>query len=75
MSGFGYHTLRAGLTRRVSTALARAIDSYSRKDTDDLREQHDIIEDIASTHGTVLAEVLEALEVDRFLKMFAKELN
>ena len=67
---FDYHKMRAGLIRQLSAAVARGIDSMERGDLADLDDQLHVIRDILDRHGELLPDVIDSLEVDRFIKVF-----
>ena len=69
---FDYHKMRAGLIRQLSAAVARGIDSMERGDVADLDDQLHVIRDILDRHGELLPDVIDSLEVDRFVKVFAR---
>ena len=71
---FGFHAKKNGLTRKLCTAMTRAIDSFERDDLDDLADQTEIIRDLTSTHESLLCDVADALEIERFLKLFEAKL-
>ena len=69
---FDYHKMRAGLIRQLSAAVARGIDSMERGDLADLDDQLHVIRDILDRHGELLPDVIDSLEVDRFIKVFER---
>ena len=69
---FDYHKMRAGLIRQLSAAVARGIDSMERGDVADLDDQLHVIRDILDRHGELLPDVIDSLEVDRFVKVFER---
>ena len=69
---FDYHKMRAGLIRQLSAAVARGIDSMERGDLADLDDQLHVIRDILDRHGELLPDVIDSLEVDRFVKVFER---
>lgn len=69
---FDYHKMRAGLIRQLSAAVARGIDSMERGDVADLDEQLHVIRGILDRHGELLPDVIDSLEVNRFVKVFER---
>ena len=69
---FDYHKMRAGLIRQLSAAVARGIDSMERGDLADLDDQLHVIREILDRHGELLPDVIDSLEVDRFVKVFER---
>ena len=69
---FDYHKMRSGLIRQLSAAVARGIDSMERGDLADLDDQLHVIRDILDRHGELLPDVIDSLEVDRFVKVFER---
>ena len=69
---FDYHKMRAGLIRQLSAAVARGIVSMERGDVADLDDQLHVIRDILDRHGELLPDVIDSLEVDRFVKVFER---
>ena len=72
---FDYHKMRAGLIRQLSAAVARGIDSMERGDVADLDDQLHVIRDILDRHGELLPDVIDSLEVDRFVKVFERAVS
>ena len=69
---FDYHKMRAGLIRQLSAAVARGINSMERGDVADLDDQLHVIRDILDRNGELLPDVIDSLEVDRFVKVFER---
>ena len=71
---YSYHKMRHGLTRKLSAAVARGLDSVDRDDLEDVADQLYIINDIINKHGEVLYDVIEALEVERLITVLERPL-